>query len=61
MEKDKVIKNFKIKYDGTVYDNITHFSISTYGGDRVSFTSISGNTTSITVNCKLDEIEIIRE
>lgn len=59
--KEKPIKDLKVKYDGKTYENITYFSISNWdGSERVSFTERKDNTVSTTVNCKFSDIKIIQ-
>ena len=58
--KEKPIQNLKIKYDGTVYENITYFSVSNWDGkERVSFTNKKNESTSTNVSCKFSDIEIL--
>ena len=60
--KERPIKNLKIKYDNNIYDKIVYFSISNWdGNERVSFTNKTDNSSSTTVNCKFSEIEIVKK
>ena len=60
--KERPIENLKIKYDGNVYDKIVYFYISNWdGNEQVSFTNKKDNNSSTSVNCKFNEIEIIKK
>ncbi len=59
--KEKPIKNSKIRYDDKTYENITYFSITNWdGNERVSFTEKKDNTVTTTVNCKFSDIKVIQ-
>jgi hypothetical protein len=59
--KQKSIKNFKIKFDGKIYDKIIDFNINTYNKEeRVYFTNLDDDSVTTNINCKFTDIEIIK-
>jgi hypothetical protein len=59
--KEKPIKGLKIKYDGKTYENITYFSISTWGGkERINFTDKKSDNVVTNINCNYSDIKIIQ-
>lgn len=53
--KPKPIKGLKIEYNGTVYDKITYLSCDT---DGMHFDNQTDNSTTIAVNCKIEDVKI---
>ena len=60
--KEKEIPNFKIKYNGSEYANITNFSVDNWDNKiSVRFTNKDSEQKYTNVNCAMEDIEIIRE
>lgn len=61
-KKVKTIPNFKIKYNGEMYDNITNFGIDNWDTKiNVHFTNQDSEQRYTNVNCQMEDIEIIKE
>lgn len=56
MWKPKAIKNLKIKLKDKIYDKISYLDCSNEG---VHFENLDSDSTRTSVNCKVEDIEII--